>query len=90
MYKKLYYTCKKGVCGGIVIESHDSGARGRGFDTYLRGVVSLSKVIFTPRKVLVILSWVVNRAADLCLCFRAKSRFSHDAAYIVHKHLFIF
>ena len=32
----------------------DSGARGRGFDTYLRRVVSLSKKTFTPRKVLVI------------------------------------
>ena len=32
----------------------DSGARGRGFDTYLRRVVSLSKDTFTPRKVLVI------------------------------------
>ena len=30
------------------------GARGRGFDTYLRRVVSLSKDTFTPRKVLVI------------------------------------
>ena len=33
----------------------DSGARGQGFDTYLRRVVSLSKDTFTPRKVLVIL-----------------------------------
>ena len=32
----------------------DSGARGRGFDTYLHRVVSLSKDTFTPRKVLVI------------------------------------
>ena len=32
----------------------DSGARGRGFDIYLRRVVSLSKVTFTTRKVLVI------------------------------------
>ena len=32
----------------------DSGARGQGFDTYLRRVVSLSKDTFTPRKVLVI------------------------------------
>ena len=32
----------------------DSGARGRGFDTYLRRVVSLSKDTFTSRKVLVI------------------------------------
>ena len=32
----------------------DSGARGRGFYTYLRRVVSLSKDTFTPRKVLVI------------------------------------
>ena len=32
----------------------DSGARGRGFDTYLRCVASLSKDTFTPRKVLVI------------------------------------
>ena len=39
--------------GGLVVES-DSEARGRGFDTYLRRVVSLSKEAFTPRKVLVI------------------------------------
>ena len=32
----------------------DSGARGLGFDTFLRRVVSLSKDTFTPRKVLVI------------------------------------
>ena len=32
----------------------DSGASGRGFDTYLRRVVSLSKDTFTPRKVLVV------------------------------------
>ena len=32
----------------------DSGARGRGFDTYLRRIVSLSKDTFTPRKVLVL------------------------------------
>ena len=32
----------------------DSGARDRGFDTYLRRVVALNKVTFTPRKVLVI------------------------------------
>ena len=32
----------------------DSGARGRGFDTYLRRVVSLSKDTFTFRKVPVI------------------------------------
>ena len=32
----------------------DSGAIGRGFDTYLRRIVSLSKDTFTPRKVLVI------------------------------------
>ena len=32
----------------------DSGARGRGFDTYLRRVVSLSKGTFTLKKVLVI------------------------------------
>ena len=32
----------------------DYGARGRGFDAYLRCVVSLSKDTFTPRKVLVI------------------------------------
>ena len=31
----------------------DSEARDRGFDTYLRRVVSLSKYTFTPRKVLV-------------------------------------
>ena len=31
----------------------DSGARGRGFDTYLLCVVSLSKDTFTPRIVLV-------------------------------------
>ena len=32
----------------------DSEARGRGFDTYIHRVVSLSKDTFTPRKVLVI------------------------------------
>ena len=32
----------------------DSGVRGRGFDTYLRHVVSLSKDTFTPLIVLVI------------------------------------
>ena len=32
----------------------DFGARGMGFDTYLRRVVSLSKDTFTPRKVLAI------------------------------------
>ena len=32
----------------------DSAARGGGFDTYHRRVVSLSKDTFTPRKVLVI------------------------------------
>ena len=32
----------------------DSGARGWGFTTYLRRVVSLSKDAFTPRKVMVI------------------------------------
>ena len=32
----------------------DFGARGRGFDTYLSRVVSLSKDTFTPRVVLVI------------------------------------
>ena len=32
----------------------DSGARGRGFDAYLRRVVSLSKDTYTPMKVLLI------------------------------------
>ena len=32
----------------------DSGVKGRGFDTYLGRVVSLSKDTFTPRKVLII------------------------------------
>ena len=32
--------------GGLVVES-DSGGRGRGFDTYLRRIVSLSKDTFT-------------------------------------------
>ena len=32
----------------------DPGARGRGFDTYLRRIVSLRKGTFTPRKVLII------------------------------------
>ena len=32
----------------------DSGAKGRGFDTDLRRVVSLSKNTFTPPKVLII------------------------------------
>ena len=32
------------------IINSDSGARGRGFDTYLRRVVSLSKDRFTPPK----------------------------------------
>ena len=35
-----------------MVES-DSGARGRGFETYLRHVVSLSKTLYSP-KVLVI------------------------------------
>ena len=37
----------EGECGGLVVVS-DSGARGRGFDTYLCHVVSLSKDTFTP------------------------------------------
>ena len=42
-----------GECGSLVVEAR-SGARGRGFDTYFRRVVSLSKDTFTPRKGLVI------------------------------------
>ena len=36
------------------VRASDSRARGQGFDTYLRRVVSLSKDTFTPRKKLVI------------------------------------
>ena len=46
-------TAPKGERGGLVVVS-DSGVSGRGFDTYLGSVVSLSKDTFTPRKVLVI------------------------------------
>ena len=47
MYQSLF----RGWPSGRV---SDSGARGRGFDTYLCHVVSLSKDTFTPYKVLVI------------------------------------
>ena len=47
----------------------DSRARGRGFDTYLRHVVSLSKDTFTPRKVLVIPNkqWLRHDMTDILL-----------------------
>ena len=38
--------------GFWLCRASDPGARGRGFDTYLRRVVSLSKDTFTSRKVL--------------------------------------
>ena len=39
----------RGERGGLMVSASDSGARGRGFDTYLRRVVSLSKIHSLPK-----------------------------------------
>ena len=41
---------KMGERGGLMVSASDSGARGWGFDTYLRRVVSFEQDTFTPQK----------------------------------------
>ena len=45
----VQYTRPGGERGGSVVRVSDSGARGPGFETYRRRVVSLSKTLYSPK-----------------------------------------
>ena len=47
-YPDSHFTCYK-VDSGLSGRVSDSGARGRGFETYRRRVVSLSKTLYSPK-----------------------------------------
>ena len=50
-YAKISFFSRRGFYkrGGLVVSASDSGARGRGVDSYLRRVVSLSKTHSFPK-----------------------------------------